>query len=120
MTDAGPTIGLVLDCQDPSRLAAFWAAALDYVSVGEAGAYVVLIPDGRPGFPERIVQLRATINGTLVTVIERDQLGNPLARVLVRLGARESPAKRLLADLHDRLGTTRHNLSAEEKADDGH
>ena len=76
--------------------------------------------DGRPGLPERIVQLRATINGTLVTVIERDQVGNPLARVLVRLGARESPARRLLADLHDRLGTTRHNLSAGEKADDGH
>ena len=76
--------------------------------------------DGRPGLPERIVQLRATINGTLVTVSERDQVGNPLARVLVRLGARESPAARLLADLHDRLGTARHNLSAEEKADDGH
>jgi len=76
--------------------------------------------DGRPGFPERIVQLRATINGTLVTVTERDRVGNPLARVMVRLGARESSARRLLADLHDRLGTTRHNLSAEEKADDGH
>jgi uncharacterized protein YndB with AHSA1/START domain len=76
--------------------------------------------DGRPGLPERIVQLRATINGTLVTVTERDQVGNPLARVLVRLGARESPAERLLADLQGRLSATRHNLSAEEKADDGH
>ena len=76
--------------------------------------------DGRPGLPERIVQLRATINGTMVTVTERDQVGNPLARVLVRLGVRESPARRLLADLHDRLGTARNNLSAGEKADDGH
>jgi len=76
--------------------------------------------DGRPGLPERIVQLRATINGTLVTVTERAQVGNPLARVLVRLGARESPAERLLADLHDRLGTTRRNLSVEEKSHDGH
>jgi uncharacterized protein YndB with AHSA1/START domain len=76
--------------------------------------------DGRPGLPERIVQLRATINGTMVTVTERDQVGNPLARVLVRLGARESPGRRLLADLHDRLGTARKNLSAEAKADDGH
>lgn len=76
--------------------------------------------DGRPGLPERIVQLRATMNGTLVTVTERDQVGNPLARVLLRLGARESPAERLLADLHGRLSVTRHNLSAEEKADDGH
>jgi uncharacterized protein YndB with AHSA1/START domain len=76
--------------------------------------------DGRPGLPERIVQLRATINGTLVTVTERTQVGNPLARVLVRLGAGESSAERLLADLHDRLGTTRRNLIAEEKSHDGH
>lgn len=76
--------------------------------------------DGRPGLPERVVQLRATINGTLVTVTERAQVGNPLARVLVRLGAGESPADRLLADLHDRLGTTRRNLIAEEKSHDGH
>ena len=76
--------------------------------------------DGRPGFPERIVQLRATINGTVVTVTERERVGNPLARVLVRLGTRESAAERLLADLHDRLGTARHNLNAGERADDGH
>jgi uncharacterized protein YndB with AHSA1/START domain len=76
--------------------------------------------DGWPGLPERIVQLRATINGTLVTVTERDRVGNPLARVLVRLGAGESPAERLLADLHDRLSANRHDLSAGEKADDGH
>ena len=76
--------------------------------------------DGRPGLPERIVQLRATINGTLVTVTERAEVGNPLVRVLVRLGARESPGKRLLADLHGRLGANRRNLSAEERADDGH
>ena len=76
--------------------------------------------DGRPGLPERIVQLRATVGGTLVTVTEREQVGNPLSRVLVRLGARESPAQRLLADLQGRLSATRHNLTAEEKADDGH
>ncbi|HSE52363.1 MAG TPA: SRPBCC family protein [Gemmatimonadales bacterium] len=76
--------------------------------------------DGRPGLPERIVQLRATINGTLVTVTERAKVGNPLVRVLVRLGARESPGRRLLADLHDRLGANRHSLSAEERTDDGH
>jgi len=49
------TIGLVLDCQDPATLAAFWAGALDYVSVGEAGAYVMLLPDGRPG-PKLLLQ----------------------------------------------------------------
>ena len=40
--------GLVLDCADPQRLAAFWAAALDYVNVGSAGAYVALYPSGSP------------------------------------------------------------------------
>jgi predicted enzyme related to lactoylglutathione lyase len=55
MTDSGPTIGLVLDCEDPVALAAFWAPALGYVSVGEAGAYVVLYPDGRPG-PKLLLQ----------------------------------------------------------------
>ncbi len=55
MTDTGPTIGLVLDCREPAGLAGFWAAALDYVSLGEAGAYVVLLPNGRPG-PKLLLQ----------------------------------------------------------------
>ena len=55
MTNSGPTIGLVLDCHEPERLAEFWAAALDYVSLGEAGAYVVLLPNGRPG-PKLLLQ----------------------------------------------------------------
>lgn len=55
MTEAGPTIGLVLDCHEPERLAAFWAAALDYVSLGAAGTYVVLLPNGRPG-PKLLLQ----------------------------------------------------------------
>jgi len=55
MSDTGPTIGLVLDCQDPTTLAEFWAAALGYVPLGEAGAYVVLYPDGRPG-PKLLLQ----------------------------------------------------------------
>ena len=48
-------IGLVLDCQDPARLADFWAAALDYVTVGTAGNYVALYPNGRPG-PKLLLQ----------------------------------------------------------------
>jgi hypothetical protein len=44
-----PTIGLVLDCTDPAALARFWAAALDYVVVGEAGSYVALVPSVRGG-----------------------------------------------------------------------
>ena len=55
MADTAPTMGLVLDCQDPTALAVFWAAALDYVSVGEAGAYVMLLPNGRPG-PKLLLQ----------------------------------------------------------------
>ena len=55
MTDPGPAIGLVLDCREPARLADFWSAALGYVSLGEAGAYVVLLPDGRPG-PKLLLQ----------------------------------------------------------------
>ena len=48
-------IGLVLDCQDLARLADFWAAALDYVTVGTAGNYVALYPNGRPG-PKLLLQ----------------------------------------------------------------
>jgi predicted enzyme related to lactoylglutathione lyase len=55
MSQSDPTIGLVLDCADPIRLAAFWSAALGYVSVGEAGAYVVLLPKDRPG-PKLLLQ----------------------------------------------------------------
>jgi len=48
-------VGLVLDCADPAALAPFWAAALDYVSVGEAGVYTALLPNGRPG-PKLLLQ----------------------------------------------------------------
>jgi predicted enzyme related to lactoylglutathione lyase len=37
------TIGLVLDCADPDRLAAFWSAALGYTTVGGAGSYIMLV-----------------------------------------------------------------------------
>src|SRR5262245_960510 len=48
-------MGLVLDCNDPTALAPFWAAALDYVSVGEAGVYTALFPNRRPG-PKLLLQ----------------------------------------------------------------
>jgi hypothetical protein len=54
MTDTPPTIGLVVDCSDPA-LAEFWAAALDYAIVGDAGNYVALVPNGRPG-PKLLLQ----------------------------------------------------------------
>jgi predicted enzyme related to lactoylglutathione lyase len=45
----------VLDCADPSTLGEFWAAALDYVVVGDAGSYQVLLPNGRSG-PKLLLQ----------------------------------------------------------------
>lgn len=38
-------IGLVLDCAEPNRLAEFWSAALGYVTLGEAGSYVLLVDE---------------------------------------------------------------------------
>ena len=49
------TIGLVLDCADPTRLATFWSEALGYTTAGEAGNYVLLVPtDGGP--PKLLLQ----------------------------------------------------------------
>ena len=55
MSDPTPAIGLVLDCSNPERLAEFWAPALGYVTLGSAGAYVLLLPNGRPG-PKLLLQ----------------------------------------------------------------
>ena len=41
---APPRFGLVLDCADPERLAAFWTNALGYVNVGSIGADVAPCP----------------------------------------------------------------------------
>jgi predicted enzyme related to lactoylglutathione lyase len=49
------TIGLVLDCRDPERLADFWAPALHYQTLGGAGAYVLLAPS-EPGPPNLLLQ----------------------------------------------------------------
>ena len=38
-------LGLVLDCADPERLAAFWSAALGYTTLGGAGSYVLLVDE---------------------------------------------------------------------------
>ncbi len=37
------TLGLVLDCTDPDRLAEFWSAAIGYTTLGSAGNYVLLV-----------------------------------------------------------------------------
>jgi predicted enzyme related to lactoylglutathione lyase len=42
------TLGLVLDCADPDKLAEFWSAAIGYTTLGGAGNYVLLVDaDGR-------------------------------------------------------------------------
>ena len=41
------TLALVNDCADPETLAAFWAAALGYVTLGVAGRYVLLVAADR-------------------------------------------------------------------------
>lgn len=55
MGEEGVRIGLVLDCNDPERLARFWGSALDYVNLGAAGSYVALLPNGRSG-PKLLLQ----------------------------------------------------------------
>ena len=37
------TLGLVLDCADPERLAEFWSAAIGFTTLGAAGNYVLLV-----------------------------------------------------------------------------
>jgi predicted enzyme related to lactoylglutathione lyase len=49
------SIGLVLDCADPERLAAFWAAALGYANVGSAGSYALLLDEAGSG-PKLLLQ----------------------------------------------------------------
>ena len=42
------TLGLVLDCDDPDKLAEFWSGAIGYTTVGGAGNYVLLVDaDGK-------------------------------------------------------------------------
>jgi predicted enzyme related to lactoylglutathione lyase len=50
-----PNIGFVLDCSDPEKLATFWASALGYTIVGDAGAYVLLVSP-EPGRPKLLLQ----------------------------------------------------------------
>jgi predicted enzyme related to lactoylglutathione lyase len=54
-TTPSPSIGLVLDCSDPERLAEFWALALGYGNLGTFGSYVALVPHGRSG-PKLLLQ----------------------------------------------------------------
>jgi predicted enzyme related to lactoylglutathione lyase len=39
------TLGLVLDCADPDKLAEFWSAAIGYTTLGGAGSYLLLVDE---------------------------------------------------------------------------
>ena len=67
--------------------------------------------EGRRALPERTFHLVATDQGTAVTVLERSEVGNPIERVLRRLGAGASPAARLLQDLQARLNVNRRRMA---------
>jgi predicted enzyme related to lactoylglutathione lyase len=103
MTDASErSIGLVLDCADPERLAAFWAPALGYVNLGDVGAYAVLVPEGRPG-PKLLLQRvpePKTVKNRMHLDIETGDVAAEAAR-LEDLGAR-----RVRADEIHEHGTT--------------
>jgi predicted enzyme related to lactoylglutathione lyase len=84
-----PAIGLVLDCAEPERLAAFWGPALGYVSLGEVGVYGVLVPEGRPG-PKLLLQRvpePKTVKNRMHLDIETPDVAAEAAR-LEALGAR--------------------------------
>jgi predicted enzyme related to lactoylglutathione lyase len=49
------TIGLVLDCSDPTALAGFWSQALAYEITGSGGQYVVLVDPAGAG-PKLLLQ----------------------------------------------------------------
>ncbi|HEY3140226.1 MAG TPA: VOC family protein [Acidimicrobiales bacterium] len=86
MTDN--SIGLVLDCADPHQLAQFWAPALGYVSLGDVGAYAVLVPNGKPG-PKLLLQRvpeTKTVKNRMHLDIETPDIETEAAR-LETLGA---------------------------------
>ena len=87
-TQPSPAIGLVLDCENPERLAEFWGAALGYVNLGTFGSYVALFPDGRPG-PKLLLQKVAeakSVKNRMHLDIEVPDIEDEASR-LVALGA---------------------------------
>ena len=83
-------IELVLDCADPVRQAAFWAAALGYELVGAAGQYHMLAPpsgeSGPPLMLQQVAEPRRSKNRMHLDVMTDDVEGE--VDRLVSLGAR--------------------------------
>ena len=87
--DRMPRFGLVLDCADPDRLARFWSAALDYVNVGSAGAYIALYPrrgDGPKLLLQRVGEAK-TVKNRMHLDIDANDIHAEAGR-LAALGAR--------------------------------
>jgi predicted enzyme related to lactoylglutathione lyase len=88
------TLGLVLDCAEPERLADFWASALGYRRLGAAGSYVLLVDeDGtRPKLVlQRVPEGRVGKNRMHLDIETPDVDGE--ATRLERLGARRLEAE---------------------------
>lgn len=84
------TIGLVLDCTDPERLAAFWAPALGYVTLGSAGNHVLLVAaDGTQPklLLQRVPEPKTVKNRMHLDIVTPDILAE--AARLEALGARQ-------------------------------
>lgn len=82
-------LAIVLDCADPDALARFWSSALRYTTLGGAGAYVMLVPDGRPGpqlLLQRVPEPKAGKNRMHLDIHTADIAAE--ADRLTRLGAR--------------------------------
>ena len=83
------TIGLVLDCTDPTALARFWSEALGYTTLGSAGSYVLLVdPDSvRPKLLLQAVPEPKAVKNRMHLDIETPDVVSEATR-LESLGAR--------------------------------
>ena len=82
------TIGLVLDCADPDRLAHFWASALGYVKLAAAGNYVLLVAGDGAGpklLLQRVPEAKSAKNRMHLDIVVPDIESE--ANRLVALGA---------------------------------
>jgi len=87
------TIGLVLDCTDPTELTQFWSEALGHTTLGGAGNYVMLVdPDSvRPKLLLQAVPEAKAVKNLMHLDIETPDVEDEASR-LESLGARRLEA----------------------------
>ena len=69
------TVELVLDCADPTRLAEFWRAALNYRDYYADANLAVLVPNGQTGSPlllQRVPEPKAGKNRMHLDILVDD------------------------------------------------